>query len=299
MVQNVSVVVPAHNAEKSIGECIQSLIDLDYPRDDYEIIIVDNASRDGTESVIKSYPVAYVFQPRPGAAAARNMGVSTARGDYIAFTDSDCVVDRRWITELIKGFTGDRVASVGGMINVPPPRTDLEHYNCRYNPISQENAIEKNVILFPHPITANVMFRRDIFDKVGFFDEEFPMAGGEDLDFGWRIHWAGYEIKYVPGAKVEHRHKSRVRQLFWQHFRYGYAWSLIMRKHAHLFKKTFALTSWGLNSGDMRALFNSGMNLLSSPLKERDMRQLKFKYYELVRILAECVGKAAPIARFR
>jgi GT2 family glycosyltransferase len=298
MANIISVVVPAYNREQAIDACIRSLLALDYTRGDLEINIVDNGSTDRTREIIARYPVTCLFQPKRGAAAARNMGIRHARGEYVAFTDADCVVDRRWLSELLKGFDDTGVACVGGEIAVPPPASDLERYNSVYNPISQQNAVEKKVVLFPHVITANAMFRKNVFDKVGLFDERFPSAGGEDLDLGWRIHWAGYRMKYIPSARVEHRHKSRLRQLFWQHYRYGYAWTVIVRKHRELFKNT-GPSSWGVYPDDIHALrAEAGEWMRSARSRGLTTYETKCRGYQVVRQLGEYAGKfAAAVTR--
>jgi len=293
----ISVVVPAYNAAGIIGACIDSILRDDSSPGDREVIVVDNGSADATRAVISRYPVRYLCQPKPGAAAARNMGIRHARGEYVAFTDADCVVERRWLAELVQGFENASIACVGGEIAVPPPENDLEHYCVEFNSISQENAVERKVNLFPHVITANAMFRRGIFDKVGYFDERLTSAGGEDLDLGWRIHWAGYRMRYVPSARVVHRHKSSIRQLFRQHYRYGYGWTVIVRKHRELFKNA-GPSFWGICPGDIRAFRAAVLDCARSMCAEGLTRETKCRFYHVVRQLGEYSGKfAAAVSR--
>ena len=88
----VSVVVPARNAAATLERCLRSLLDLDYPRDRFEIIVADNGSTDGSRSILDRFggQVRVVEQPRPGPAAARNAGIRAAEGTVIALTDADC-----------------------------------------------------------------------------------------------------------------------------------------------------------------------------------------------------------------
>ncbi|MDY0128997.1 MAG: glycosyltransferase, partial [Methanosarcina vacuolata] len=92
----VSVVVGIRNEEKFIEECIESLLNLDYPRDSYEIIIVDGMSTDKTRDIVQKYPVKLLLNEKKNVAAARNLGVDNARGELVAFTDGDCKVDTQW-----------------------------------------------------------------------------------------------------------------------------------------------------------------------------------------------------------
>ncbi|MEI6633347.1 MAG: glycosyltransferase [Chlamydiota bacterium] len=290
MAQLISIVVPVYNGERIVAGCIESLLAVSHARDDVEIIVVDDGSSDRTREVVARYPVTCLPQPKRGAAAARNLGIRRARGDRVAFTDADCVVRPDWLREMVKGFTDETVACVGGAILTPPPATDLEWYAHRFNPISQENAITDRVVLFPHVITANAMFRKDIFDRVGYFDERFPAAGGEDLDLGWRIHWAGFTMRYVPAAQVEHRHKSRLRQLFKQHYRYGYAWTVIVRKHREMFRNA-GPSFWGVYPADIRALRAAVSGWACAAWSAGLTRETKFRFYGIVRQMGEYSGK--------
>ncbi|MDD5556449.1 MAG: glycosyltransferase [bacterium] len=288
--ESVTVVVPVHNGERTIGDCIRSLLDLRPPPSGCEIVVVDNRSRDGTAEVVRRFPVRYLRQPRRGAAAARNMGVQEARGAYVAFTDADCLADRDWLDELRGGFTDESVACVGGAIVSPPAFSALERYMAQANPISQEKTIERDAV--PHAITANAMFRRRVFDEVGLFDERFPMAGGEDVDLGWRIHGAGYRMKYVPGARVEHRHKSSARQLFRQHYRYGHAWTILLRKYPHLAggRPRPLLGLYPDDLGNMRRVLSV---LVTAVSRRRGSLESRFAFYDALRWMGQYAGQCA------
>ncbi|MCC6449651.1 MAG: glycosyltransferase [Candidatus Aureabacteria bacterium] len=157
--------------------------------------------------------------------------------------------------------------------------------------------MEREVNLFPHVITANAMFRRSVFDKVGLFDERFPSAGGEDLDLGWRVHRAGYRMKYSPSARVVHRHKSSIRQLFRQHYRYGYGWTVIVRKHKDLFKNA-GPSCWGVYPEDIRAFRAAVRDYVGSVCTRGLTQHTRFCFYHLIRQLGEYSGKfAATVSR--
>lgn len=291
MTPTISVVVPVYNGEHEIAACVQSILNIDYPRSDFEVIVVDNASSDRTAETARRFPVRYLLQPKRGAAAARNMGVREARSDCIAFTDSDCIVDRAWLAELVKGLAPG-TACVGGMITMPAPRTDFEAYCSEFSAKSQENAMEGNAALFPYINTANALFRREVFGAVGYFDERFTWAGGEDLDFGWRVHWAGYAMRYVPGARVEHRHRSSPGQLFRGYCRYGRGWVMNVRKHP-LAARALPPMLLGLGRGELHALSRALGRGVWGALFPRSRRERRFGYYRVLRHLGECCGRVA------
>lgn len=105
------MVIPVYNAEKTIDECVQSLLALDYPQDKLEIITVDNNSTDNTKEILLSYPIIYLLEKKKVSYAARNLGIRNAKGEIIAFTDSDCVVDAQWLSNIIPAFDNPRVGA--------------------------------------------------------------------------------------------------------------------------------------------------------------------------------------------
>jgi len=122
----VSIIVPVLNRRESIGLCVESLLALDYPS--YEIIIVDNGSTDKSRDVVSKYPVKLVIETEKGPYYARNDGISIADGEIIAFTDSDCVVDRNWLKNLMRNYMHEEIGGVGGQILSYKPTTWVEKF---------------------------------------------------------------------------------------------------------------------------------------------------------------------------
>jgi glycosyltransferase involved in cell wall biosynthesis len=116
----ISVVVPVYNEEEEITDLLDSLMALDWPRDRLEILCVDNNSTDQTLSILRSYPITVLQEPIPGPYAARNTAIRHAQGEFIAFTDADCVVSKNWLLELWQAFDTPQVGAVGGNL---VPRT--------------------------------------------------------------------------------------------------------------------------------------------------------------------------------
>lgn len=228
--KTISIVVPAFNAQNTISMCIESLINMDYPNNKPEIIIVDNNSTDNTKNLIKRYPVTYLLETKKGPAAARNAGIKFAYGELIAFTDSDCIVDRHWLKNLVSGIDGDDVAGCGGEALPYKVDTSLDKYSAKkFWPIRK--IIGGELYGYPYIITANAIYRKSVLQEVGYFDESFPVAGHEDTDLGWRISQKGYKLKYIADAKIIHCHRTNLRGLYKVGFKGGYGAEILFNKH--------------------------------------------------------------------
>lgn len=214
--RNVSVVIPVRNGVETIARCIRSVLLQDYPSRAYEVIVVDNESRDGTPSIVRQFPVRLEFENEIiSAGAARNKGINAAKGEIVAFIDADCMATRSWLSRIVSRFNEADVGAVIGPIRSYEPSTLVEHFLTELNPyaISQTGS-------FRGLLTGNAACERDLLQDIGMFDEWLETA--EDLDLGWRIqHSARRRIAYEPSAIVYHKHRDGVVSLFRQYQRYG------------------------------------------------------------------------------
>ena len=117
-----SVIVPVYNGESMIAECIESLLSQDYPKDKYEIIVVDNNSNDHTPDIVKKYPVKYTMETRiQSSYAARNTGVKYAEGEALIFFDADQIATQNWLKNLMQEWTQKQYGAFGGRaVNIIP-----------------------------------------------------------------------------------------------------------------------------------------------------------------------------------
>lgn len=213
----VSVVVPARNEELRIGRCVRALLAQDYPREQYEVIVVDDGSQDRTADVAAGFGVAVLRQPPSGGAAARNLGVAHARGEVVAFTDADCVPVRDWLRELVAPFQDPSVAASGGDVVGEPVS-----WIARYIEAAGYFRLERRWHAHPWPIfvTANVAYRKAVFEALGGFDPE--LRGASDLEMTWRVARDGrFRLVPRPQALVWHAHPTSVRALYEQWRGYG------------------------------------------------------------------------------
>ncbi|MGH2992330.1 MAG: glycosyltransferase [Solirubrobacterales bacterium] len=288
----VSVVVPARNAERTVGECLESLMRVDYHPERREILVVENGSTDRTGEIIRRYPVRCLFEPRRGVSAARNRGVEAARGEIVAFTDADCVVTRRWLRELVRGFEAPDVWAVAGEIVAYPPRTPAERYLARRKARWQESAVGSGR---PFAVTSNVAFRRQTFERLGMFDTRLIKA--QDKDFGWRFYADGdLRLAYSPEALVLHRHRPTAWKLFTQHVGWGYGAALLHRKHGLPWSLRLELRKQGELLGAVGALAAAGVRY---GVGGGDGTVLRDQGFELVRRLGLRAGALYGLATAR
>lgn len=223
----VSIVVPAYNAETTIDDCVRSLLRINHPLGGAEIIVVDNNSIDSTPHRLERYapPIRILEQRTRGSAAARNLGIVESRGKIVAFTDADCTVEPDWTVNLITPLTDPSVGASGGRILAREDANWIE----KFGEVLHDHRRALETYRRPHLIGMNFATRRAIFDEVGLFD--IDLIRGQDADLGWRIHAAGYEIRYCHEARVRHLNEDTVLGLFRDGVDHGRAQALLRTKH--------------------------------------------------------------------
>lgn len=191
----VSVVVPTHNRKELLEKCLNSLFNQTYPREKYEVIVVDDGSNDGTEKLVKKFSrkaicrLRYFKQEKLGPAKARNLGIKNAKEEVVAFIDDDCIANEDWLGHLIKCFDNG-VAGIEGKVLSMEDKTPFTH---------QVENLRGGLYL-----TANIAYKKELLLEVGLFDESFPNPAGEDWDLVFRILKARYKIKFCERAIVTH-----------------------------------------------------------------------------------------------
>lgn len=220
----VSIVIPAYNAEKTIGKCLDGL--LAQKISDTEIIVVDDGSRDATRDIAQSKGVRVLTQVNRGAAAARNLGAESAHGAIVLFIDGDCEPESNWIQAMtaplrdleIVGACGMKRTHQRGLI----PRFIQLEFDYRY-----DRERELHDIDFIDSGTA--AYRRDIFLKCGGFDT--TLSDAEDTDLSYRLSEQGYRLAFADGAIVYHAHPESPIEYFRRKFVYGYWRSQVYARH--------------------------------------------------------------------
>jgi cellulose synthase/poly-beta-1,6-N-acetylglucosamine synthase-like glycosyltransferase len=216
---DISVVVPVYNAKRTIRACVESLLAQDYPKDRYEIIVVDNNCTDGTDTIVAEYPVTLLHEREIQTSyAARNRGIQHARGSVVAFTDADCVAAPSWLREIAAPFTEQAVGGVGGRVLGTDPQTDVEKFLCSMQLFSHYH---EDSVYLPVLLTSNAAYRRTLLLAIGAFNGRLFTAS--DVDLAWRLQLeTGARVVYAPTAVIYHTHRSTLKSMARQFRRHGF-----------------------------------------------------------------------------
>ncbi|MBE9076326.1 glycosyltransferase [Romeria aff. gracilis LEGE 07310] len=212
----VSVIIPVFNDFSRLLLCLTSLRNQSYPKDYYEIIVVDNNSTSFFNLSHSEFgEIKLCFEATPGSYAARNKGISVAKGDIFAFIDSDCVAQKSWIANGVAALESASAHLVGGQVTfiLSPQRTPAEIYDSLTNMQIERNIAERKVSK-----TANLFVRREIFDSVGLFPQHLKSGG--DVAWTKKATDSGHLLAYSKEAEVFHPAR-KLPQLLKKQFRVG------------------------------------------------------------------------------
>jgi glucosyl-dolichyl phosphate glucuronosyltransferase len=217
---NVSVILCTYNRCESLARALKSVAASRMPDSvEWEVIVVDNNSSDGTRNVIEAFcqqdpdHFRYLLESQQGLSYARNAGIRAARGCVIAFTDDDVVVEPTWLQNLTAALHGDEWAGAGGRVlpdqdfSCPDWMSPEERYGL--GPLSIfDLGLETNSLAEP-PFGANMAFRKEIFKRYGDFRTDLGRSPGslmsnEDTEFGSRLLSSGERLRYEPSAVLYH-----------------------------------------------------------------------------------------------
>jgi len=249
-----SIIVPVYNRENFIKACLDSI--LNQTMEDYEIIVIDDGSTDGTRKVLEGITDAKVkilYNPtNKGLSYSRNRGVREAKGELVAFIDSDCIADERWLENLTKPFSWDpSIMMVGGNTVDPAPSNYWELVNKGKDFIASVSGYTKKVI------GCNMASRRFFLIK-NKFDEDLSRAA-DDLDIAIRCRRKGYKIYFTAAALITHYQRSTFYATVRQQFFYGH-----QNAQARIKNRKFPHISYGawIILGAILSLINFHLNLL-------------------------------------
>ncbi|MEZ4599055.1 MAG: glycosyltransferase [Syntrophotaleaceae bacterium] len=258
----VTVVVPTFRRPELLIKCLNALMEQDFDRNRYEIVVVDDGVQEETRRLVErcaaamtysgclpaagetagsrtytldaagSHPrLRYLEGGRSGPAAARNLGWKAARGDIIAFTDDDCVPQSGWLAKGTASM-GKGIAGAGGRVLVPIPDSPTDYE-------LDASGLERSRF-----VTANCFYRRSALESVGGFDENFRLAWREDSDLYFRLIKGGFGLVETPEAVVVHPTRTvrwgvSIRQQKKSQFN-----ALLYKKHPDLYRQLQPSPPW-------------------------------------------------------
>lgn len=219
-----SIIIPTYNRPEQLASCLKFLTCLDYPCDEFEVVVVDDGGEMSLEPVVAPFyhklNLILLRQPNAGPATARNIGAARGRGKFLVFTDDDCAPAPDWLTTLAARFATAPDSMIGGRtLNALPnnlystvSQVLIDYLYTYYNNSSHgSNFFASN----------NIALLAEHFHALGGFDTTFPLTAGEDREFCDRWLHYGYKMIYALEVRVYHAHKLTLPTFWRQHFNYG------------------------------------------------------------------------------
>ena len=213
-----AVIVPSYDRPARLARCLEALSALDPPAD--AIVVVDDGSPEPLAAVCAGLAgVRCVRQANRGPAAARNAGARVTDAAFLAFTDDDCQPHPGWLGALVAAQGGDEARLVGGRVRDVAGGVFAAASQSLSDYLYEAGGAARGEAEFF--TTNNMGCARARFERIGGFDESFPLAAGEDRDFGRRWRAAGGGLALAPDALVDHAHEMGLRGFWRQHANYG------------------------------------------------------------------------------
>jgi cellulose synthase/poly-beta-1,6-N-acetylglucosamine synthase-like glycosyltransferase len=221
-----SVIVPCLNEEKVMRGCLQSLVDQDVPRDSFEVIVVDNGSKDSTVQIAESFAeklhLTVIKKERVHVSAARNAGAAMARGQYLAFLDADCLAPKGWIREGAALFEKNGDCVIGAPYLIPASSAWVARTWYQDRKAFQPGAVS-------YVPAGDLMMSRAAYARIGGFDEE--LETNEDCELCSRALGAGMPTLAFSSVAVEHLGTPQSLGVFFRKQRWHgkHAWKVFFR----------------------------------------------------------------------
>ena len=226
----LSVIVPCFNRRQEIEELLASLEAQQLDKNDFEVVLVDDGSTDGTLDYVSDYrrrsdlPLTVLRQDHQGPGAARNLGMARARGQVFVFIDSDCIAPPEWLTVIKTAFDNDPgLRAFGGRDdarpNFPPLLLAINYSMTSFLTTGGMRGRKKRLAKF-YPRSFNMGLHRGLYEKIGGFGN---LRHGQDIEFSNRIIKSGEKVAYLHDAVVFHKRRTSLRKFFRQVFNWGVA----------------------------------------------------------------------------
>ncbi len=226
----ISVIIATYNRKDELRELLQSLEDQTLPKEDFEIVVVDDGSSDGTQEWLQEYrressmQIHLVQQQNAGPATARNRGMREATADFFVFIDSDCIAPPAWLERIHHAVNAEKLDAFGGpdeaREDFPPLLKAISYSMTSF--LSTGGLRGKTGVKLAkyYPRSFNMGVKKKIYEEIGGFSN---LRFGEDIEFSGRIINSGARVEFLEDAYVYHKRRTSLRQFFKQVFNSGVA----------------------------------------------------------------------------
>lgn len=237
----VTVAIVVYNDERLL-QCLQSLQKQTVGNDIFRVLVVENGSNKAYE-LCNAYGAMYIHLKKPSIPDARNKVIECAQGEFILFTDSDCVPSSNWVESHVNFLDRHpRVGVLGGPVRSFRPLTPVQQYGGTLVDGQEELPRLSHISPFPYAVTANAAFRYQALIEVGGFDTQ--LLSGSDVDVAWRLIAKGWEIAHCNEAFIEHQERETITQHFRRFVRYSFYQVLLFRKYREVTGKRVLINDY-------------------------------------------------------
>lgn len=261
-----SIIIPTFGRPDQLRNCLDTLVEVDPPGDGFEVVVVDDGTPEPLEPQLEPWTdrleLAVLRQENAGPGPARNLGLTAARGQFIAFTDDDCLIDREWLRALESALEEHPEALIGGRTTQQPGDPYSETNQLIFDAVHRfYNESGQGATFFP---SNNMAISAELLRDVGGFDPQFFPRASEDRELCDRWRHLGHDLLYVPAAHLIHARPASFRRYWRQHFTYG--------RGAHHYHRLRAERGSGQLRDD--AVFHRRLpGMMRQPLKELPLQK--------------------------
>ncbi len=249
MKPKISVVIPSYNSMKTLGNTLESLKKQSFKN--FEVLVVDDCSKDESFALAKGYKGIKVLRNKKnsGPAATRNLGIKNSKGEIIALTDADCVMEEDWLENMYKKFKDKDIKVIMGKVNIPKSTILGDAISSLGYPAGGSLGFDRMWRVDKDGWTerassCNMGVRKETFSKYGLFDESFPFAGGEDAEFPYRLTKNKIKIKYCSEVLVWHVPRKDLKSFIKWHFLRGRSNYYCKQKMKGVYEEFVSLKIW-------------------------------------------------------
>ena len=243
-----SIIVATYNRIDEMKELVASLKAMNYPPDDFELVVVDDGSTDGTGTYIKNmdvkFQIQYHYQQNQGPGAARNRAMAEAQGCYFIFLDSDVIVPESYLSAIDKSVRAHQWEAFGGPDDshpsFPPLLQAINYSMTSFIGTGGTRGRSESVTKF-YPRSFNMGIHHKVYRAMGGMND---LRHGQDMDYSARIYRLGYKVGLIPEAVVYHKRRTSLKKFYKQIFNWGVARINLGRVYSEMLKPIHLLPAF-------------------------------------------------------